>query len=102
VKSHLAILQRNAFDVQSLAFDNVRSGHGRRSSRRSGPSVLVDIARSAGTDLNSAQRARLDALLAAGLIEFVAPADALEPTRYAVTRQGQTLLDKRGIGANES
>jgi hypothetical protein len=67
-----------------------------------GISVLVDIARNAGTDLNPAQRLKLDALLAAGLIEVVAPADALEPTRYAVTRQGQHLLDERGIGANES
>jgi len=67
-----------------------------------GLSVMVDIARNAGTDLNAAQRAKLDALLAAGLIELVAPADALEPTRYAVTRQGQSLLDERGIGANES
>jgi hypothetical protein len=67
-----------------------------------GLSVLVDVARSAGTDLNAAQRAKLDALLAAGLIEVVAPADAREPTRYAVTRQGQSLLDERGIGANES
>jgi hypothetical protein len=67
-----------------------------------GLSVLVDIARSAGTDLNPAQRLKLDALLAAGLIELVAPADLLEPAKYAVTRQGQRLLDERGIGANES
>jgi hypothetical protein len=67
-----------------------------------GLSVLVDIARSAGTDLNPAQHSKLDALLAAGLIEIVAPADAFEPTRYGVTREGQGLLDERGIGANES
>jgi hypothetical protein len=67
-----------------------------------GLSVLVDIARNGGTDLNSAQRSKLDALLAAGLIEVVSPADTLEPSRYAVTRQGQSLLDERGIGANES
>jgi hypothetical protein len=67
-----------------------------------GLSVLVDIARNGGTDLNSAQRSKLDALLAAGLIEVVAPADTFEPKRYTVTRQGQRLLDERGIGANES
>lgn len=67
-----------------------------------GLSALVDIARNAGMDLNPAQRLKLDALLAEGLIEVAAPADAFEPTRYAVTRQGQTLLDERGIGANES
>lgn len=67
-----------------------------------GLSVLVDIARNAGADLNPAQRLKLDALLAAGLIEVVAPAEGSQPTRYAVTRQGQRLLDERGIGANES
>jgi hypothetical protein len=66
-----------------------------------GLSVLVDIARNAGTDLNPAQRSKLDALLAAGLIEVVARGDTFEPPRYAVTRQGQRLLDERGIGANE-
>jgi hypothetical protein len=65
-------------------------------------SVLVDIARSAGSDLNPAQRAKLDALLAAGLIEVVAQAEAAKPTRYRLTRQGQHVLDERGIGANES
>lgn len=67
-----------------------------------GVSVLVEIARNSGTGLNPAQRLKLDALLAVGLVELVAPADDLEPTRYAVTRQGQRLLDERGIGANES
>ncbi|HEY0330329.1 MAG TPA: hypothetical protein VGC77_14685 [Rhodopseudomonas sp.] len=64
-------------------------------------SVLVEIARSAGIDLTAAQRAKLDQLLADGLIERAAPA-ASEPARYAVTRKGQGVLDERGIGANES
>jgi predicted transcriptional regulator len=67
-----------------------------------GLSVMVDIARNAGTDLNPAQRSKLEALLAAGLIEAIAPNEASKSTRYAVTRQGQRLLDERGIGANES
>lgn len=65
-------------------------------------SVLVDVARSAGTDLNPSQRLKLDELVAAGLVRAVAPPTSSEPNRYAVTHEGQRLLDQRGIGANES
>jgi hypothetical protein len=102
VKSRLAIPSRNDFDGPSFASKTSGAAMAGEAADDQGVSVLVEIARSAGTGLNPAQRLKLDALLAAGLAELVAPADALEPTRYAVTRQGQRLLDERGIGANES
>lgn len=65
-------------------------------------SVLVDIARTAGADLNPSQRLKLDELLATALVERIVPPAHSEPERYAVTPAGQRLLDERGIGANES
>ena len=67
-----------------------------------GISAMVDIARMSGLDLNPAQRAELDRLVAGGLIEKTAAAGERRPARYAVTSKGQKLLDDRGVGVNES
>jgi hypothetical protein len=64
-------------------------------------SVMVDIARSAGTMLSGDKQTRLPALLEAGLIEAAASKDG-EGDRYKLTPQGQAVLDERGVGANES
>ncbi len=65
-------------------------------------SVLVDIARTSGLDLNAGQRAQLDLLIAKGLIAPQEPDAATARTKYHLTSAGQGVLDKRGIGANES
>ncbi|MBB5047413.1 hypothetical protein HNR60_002168 [Rhodopseudomonas rhenobacensis] len=64
-------------------------------------STLVEIARSAGLDLNPAQQDKLAQLLGDGLIELAGESGTATP-RYAVTPKGQSVLDERGIGANES
>ncbi|KPG01547.1 hypothetical protein IP86_03810 [Rhodopseudomonas sp. AAP120] len=62
--------------------------------------VLVDIIRTAGRDLNAGQRLELDHLISQGL---VAVAETDQGRRsYAVTDEGQRLLDERGVGANEA
>lgn len=64
-------------------------------------SVLVDVARSAGTILSGDKRDRLPALMDRGLI---APATSgmAEGDRYMLTPEGQAALDARGVGANEA
>ncbi len=64
-------------------------------------SVMVDVARSAGTMLSADKQARLSDLIAAGLIEPAKSNDG-EGERYKLTPQGQAVLDERGVGANES
>ncbi|WP_420132128.1 hypothetical protein [Rhodopseudomonas sp.] len=61
--------------------------------------VLVDIARTAGRDLNAGQRLELDHLISQGL---AAVADSDQGRSYTVTDRGQKLLDERGVGANEA
>lgn len=65
-------------------------------------SVMVDIARMSGLDLNPAQRLELDHLIAEGLVAKISSADAVEAAKYKVTPKGQKVLDDRGVGANES
>ena len=67
-----------------------------------GISVMVDIARMSGLDLNPAQRLELDGLIADGLVAKVSSPDATEGAKYKVTPKGQKVLDDRGVGANES
>ena len=64
-------------------------------------SVMVDVARSAGTMLSDEKRMKLPALVEAGLIEAATSNDG-EGDRYKLTPQGQAVLDARGVGANES
>lgn len=64
-------------------------------------SVLVDVARSAGRDLTSRQRSRLDELISQGYIEST-DRDGEPTAGFAVTPKGQRLLDRRGVGANEA
>ena len=64
-------------------------------------SVMVDVARSAGTMLSDEKRMKLSALVEAGLIEAATSNDG-EGDRYKLTPQGQAVLDARGVGANES
>ena len=64
-------------------------------------SVLVDIARAAGTDLSDDKRARLPALLDRGLVASASSGMA-EGDRYMLTSAGQAVLDARGVGANEA
>lgn len=62
--------------------------------------VLVEVARSAGRDLNAGQRRELDQLISDGL---VAPSKTeAGASNYKVTPKGQSLLDQRGVGANEA
>jgi hypothetical protein len=63
-------------------------------------SVLVDVARSAGTMLTDDKQARLTQLIEVGLVAPAAP-DA-GSARYQLTPKGQSVLDDRGVGANES
>jgi len=67
-----------------------------------GVSVLVDIARAHGLDLNPGQRQQLDRLISQGLIAVLPSEPSSGRAKYRVTRKGQSLLDERGIGANES
>jgi hypothetical protein len=67
-----------------------------------GISVLVDIARTEGLDLNAGQRRELDGLIAQGLVAALPPGPPSGSAKYRVTSKGQRLLDDRGIGANES
>ncbi|MCG6204998.1 hypothetical protein LPW26_10145 [Rhodopseudomonas sp. HC1] len=62
--------------------------------------VLVDIARTAGRDLNVGQRLELDHLVSQGLATAVKNDQGQRS--YQVTAKGQSLLDERGVGANES
>ncbi|RJF70759.1 hypothetical protein [Rhodopseudomonas palustris] len=62
--------------------------------------VLVDIARTAGRDLNAGQRLELDHLISQGFAAIV-PNEQGQRS-YEVTAKGQDLLDQRGVGANES
>lgn len=64
-------------------------------------SVMVDVARAAGTMLSDDKQRRLPGLVAAGLVEPTASNDG-EGDRYKLTPQGQAVLDERGVGANES
>lgn len=65
-------------------------------------SVLVDIARTSGLDLNASQRLELSHLVSEDLVSVLAPEGPSGRARYKVTAKGQRLLDERGIGANES
>ena len=67
-----------------------------------GISVLVEIARTSGLALSRDQRRELDGLIAEGLVKQITADGPLEDARYAVTPEGQKLLDDRGVGANES
>jgi hypothetical protein len=62
--------------------------------------VMVDIARTAGRDLDPAHHLERDRLVAAGLVAK-APDDR-EDSSYKVTARGQHVLDQRGVGANEA
>ncbi len=62
--------------------------------------VLVDVARTAGRDLNVGQRRELHRLVSEGLVTPVQSGQS--PQAYKVTAKGQGLLDARGVGANES
>ncbi|MGP9813764.1 hypothetical protein ACTZWT_19825 [Rhodopseudomonas sp. NSM] len=62
--------------------------------------VLVDIARTAGRDLNAGQRLELDHLVSQGLVAVASTGQGSRS--YEVTAKGQTLLDRRGVGANEA
>ncbi|WP_322513856.1 hypothetical protein SR870_12320 [Rhodopseudomonas palustris] len=62
--------------------------------------VLVDIARTAGRDLNAGQRLELDHLVSQGFVAVV-PGGSTSRS-YEVTPKGQSLLDSRGVGANEA
>lgn len=64
-------------------------------------SIMVDVARAAGTTLSDDKRRRLPALVEAGLVEAATSNDG-EGDRYKLTPQGQAVLDARGVGANES
>ena len=68
----------------------------------SGIAVMCDIARMSGLDLDANKQAVLDTLIADGLVEVSKPAKPTEDTRFAITPKGQRVLDKRGVGANES
>lgn len=61
-------------------------------------SVLVEVAQSGGIDLNAAQKQELPSLLSGGLIQRASE----KPEKYRLTDTGQTTLDERGVGANES
>jgi len=65
-------------------------------------SVLVDIARTAGRDLNAGQRLELDHLVSEGLVAVSSSGDSDGRRHYEVTPKGQSLLDRRGVGANEA
>jgi predicted transcriptional regulator len=67
-----------------------------------GIAVMCDIARVSGLDLDADKRAVLDELVAKGLVEVIDQAKAGAAQKYAVTPKGQRLLDKRGVGVNES
>ncbi|MBI5128561.1 MAG: hypothetical protein HZA66_03900 [Rhodopseudomonas palustris] len=62
--------------------------------------VLVDISRTAGRDLNAGQRLELDHLVSQGLVA-VASGDRTRRS-YQLTPEGQSVLDRRGVGANEA
>ncbi|MFC0239673.1 hypothetical protein [Rhodopseudomonas telluris] len=62
--------------------------------------VLVDVARTAGRGLHAGQRLELNNLIAHRLVA-VATTDQGQRS-YAVTDEGQRLLDERGVGANEA
>jgi hypothetical protein len=68
----------------------------------SGISALVDIARTAGLDLNADQRLELERLISDGLVAELAAEPSSGRPKFKVTGKGQRLLDDRGIGANES
>jgi hypothetical protein len=64
--------------------------------------VMVEVARTAGLDLDPAQRDIVAQLIEEG---FVVPLDASAPSgqpRYELSRKGQQWLDARGVGANEA
>jgi predicted ArsR family transcriptional regulator len=64
--------------------------------------VLVDVARTAGRDLNAGQRLELDRLVSDGLVAVSHSGDPAGQRHYRLTVAGQTALDKRGVGANEA
>lgn len=63
--------------------------------------AMVEIARSAGAGLSRDGRALIGGLIARGYV-----AETVDPTggnpRLKVTAAGQSVLDERGVGANES
>jgi hypothetical protein len=67
-----------------------------------GIAVMCDIARASGLDLDDNKQLVLDRLIAGGLVEVAQPAGPVESIRFALTAEGQRLLDARGVGANES
>ncbi|MBC7577859.1 hypothetical protein [Tardiphaga sp.] len=67
-----------------------------------GIAVMCDIARASGLDLDDNKQLVLDRLIAGGLVEVAQPARPVESIRFALTADGQRLLDARGVGANES
>ncbi|MCD0422633.1 hypothetical protein DY468_19360 [Rhodopseudomonas sp. BR0M22] len=65
-------------------------------------SVLVDVARASGRDLNTAQRLELDRLVAGGFLAVSRTGQVAGQTHYRLTVEGQRALDDRGAGANEA
>ncbi|RED37954.1 hypothetical protein BJ123_10533 [Rhodopseudomonas thermotolerans] len=65
-------------------------------------SVLVDVARTAGRDLNAGQRLELDRLVSDGLVAVSDLGDPAGRSHYRITAEGQRALDSRGVGANEA
>lgn len=67
-----------------------------------GIAVMCDIARASGLDLDGDKQAVLDGLIADGLVEISKAAEPAEGAKFAITPKGQQLLDRRGVGVNES
>lgn len=65
-------------------------------------SVLVDIARASGRDLNTAQRLELDRLVSGGFVAMSRTGEVAGQSHYRLTVEGQQALDDRGAGANEA
>lgn len=63
--------------------------------------AMVEVARSAGAGLSRDGRALIGGLIAQGFVAETADADGGNP-RLKVTPAGQSVLDERGVGANES
>jgi len=63
--------------------------------------ALVEVARSAGTDLSRDKQSLLPGLIERGYVAPASGGDGIHP-RYRLTASGQAILDERGVGANES
>ena len=63
--------------------------------------VMVEVAQNGGLNLNAGQRSALHAACTDGLIEPTSEKSE-KPEKYRLTPKGQSALDERGVGANES